>query len=190
MRERFTDPYGRLKSITMKSVLFRILLFACSLTVQAQQSPVANQTPEATVAGATAARGVGPAVVAPSEKTRPVSVPRFEAPPVIDGELDERAGALLCARAPITTRYLRTCAGSSCSAGRPTPALRSTLATTTISPTTASTGSPDSERRAFAAMVRRSSSRCLTCSGVVSDSPRGPLPARLRRKWDAARGGV
>lgn len=59
-----------------------------TVTASAQPAPAASPTPVKTASNAPAATAKG-SFVLPPEKSSPITIPRFDKPPVIDGKLDE-----------------------------------------------------------------------------------------------------
>ncbi|HEU4597717.1 MAG TPA: DUF5916 domain-containing protein [Pyrinomonadaceae bacterium] len=82
-----------------RSLLRSLCLAACAASAHAQLASVSPSPTPAAVVTPTSAAVVAPnaapkpevkgGVVVPPEKSQPVRVPRFDAPPVIDGKLDE-----------------------------------------------------------------------------------------------------
>ena len=63
-----------------------LILLALAAVTQAQPAPAASSPALATKPSNSSAK---PAIVLPPEKARPVRMPKFEKPPVIDGKLDD-----------------------------------------------------------------------------------------------------
>src|SRR5258706_12777663 len=69
-----------------KMPLLLIVIALCAITCFAQPAPATNASP---AGSKSAARPAKSGVVLPPEKTKPVRLPSFDKPPVIDGKLDD-----------------------------------------------------------------------------------------------------
>src|SRR5258708_19744707 len=115
-------PYKRqvktgAESITMmvKQLLWLVCALGMSCTSVAAQATSASPTPSPNSKAATASDTVKRAII-PPEKAKPIVVPRFDKPPVIDGKLDDEVWK----HAVVLKDFLQTYPGDNIAPSKPT----------------------------------------------------------------------